>query len=68
MLHLINDDDDHDDDRNDDDDNNVADDNNDDDNNDDNDCDYVYEMTIIMVNMNDAKHPEKKQHLCPGLT
>ena len=68
MLHLINDDDDHDDDRNDDDDNNVADDNNDDDNNDDNDYDYVYEMTIIMKNMSDGKHPEKKQHLCPGLT
>ena len=68
MLHLINDDDNHDDDRNDDDDNNVADDNNDDDNNDDNDYDYVNEMTIIMVNMIDGKHPKKKQHLCPGLT
>ena len=65
MLHLINDDHDHDDDRDDDDDgndyddNNVNDDNNDDDDNDDDDYD-VYEMTIIMMKMNDGKHPKKK--------
>ena len=70
MLHLIYDDDDRDDDdnNNDNDDSSVDDDNNDDDNNDNDDYDYVYEMTIIMVNIIDGKHPKKKRHLCPGLT